>query len=49
VALGEFVTGSHRWLTVERSTGPYGAVRTWDDVFAGAVPPQIGRIASLHD
>ena len=48
-ALEEFVAGSQGWLTVERSTGAAAAAQSWDDVFAGAVPPQIGRIVSVHD
>ena len=38
-----------RWLTVERSTGAPAAASAWADVFAGAVPPSVGRIVSLHD
>ena len=48
-ALEQFVDGSHRWLTVERTSGPTAAASTWLDVFDGHVPPSIGRIASLHD
>jgi NADPH:quinone reductase-like Zn-dependent oxidoreductase len=48
-ALEEFVTESASWLTVERSTGAPAAESAWTDVFAGAVPPSVGRIVSLHD
>jgi NADPH:quinone reductase-like Zn-dependent oxidoreductase len=48
-ALEEFVAGSGSWLTVERSAGASAAASAWTDVFAGAVPPSIGRIVSLHD
>lgn len=48
-ALEDFVAGSHRWLTVERSSGPAAAASTWSDVFDGQVAPSVGRIVSLHD
>ena len=48
-ALRAFIGGSERWLTVERSSGPTAAASTYADVFAGTVPPSIGRIVSLHD
>lgn len=46
--LRDFVRGSERWLTVERSTGSEAAQATYQDVFDGAVPPSIGRVVSLH-
>jgi hypothetical protein len=49
VALGTFVAGSERWLTVERSTGAEAAAASWAEVFGGVVPPSVGRIVSLHD
>ena len=48
-ALEEFVSGSHRWLAVERSSGTVAAASTWSEVFAGQVAPSVGRIVSLHD
>ena len=30
-ALEQFVDGSHRWLTVERTSGPAAAASTWSD------------------
>ncbi len=48
-ALEEFVAGSGSWLAVERSAGAPAAASAWTDVFAGAVPPSVGRIVSLHD
>jgi len=48
-ALEEFVAGSGSWLTVERSAGAPAAASAWTDVFAGAIPPSVGRIVSLHD
>jgi hypothetical protein len=47
-ALAGFVDRSRSWLRVERATGPAGAEATWADVHAGRVPPDVGRIASLH-
>jgi hypothetical protein len=47
-ALDEFIGESRRWLVVERSTGPDGATATWSAVFDGSVPPDVGRIVSLH-
>ncbi|MEO6469243.1 MAG: DUF2855 family protein, partial [Acidimicrobiia bacterium] len=47
-ALRDFVHGSERWLTIERSTGPEAAQTTYHEVFNGTVPPSIGRIVSLH-
>jgi hypothetical protein len=48
-ALHAFVGESPRWLTVERTTGPADAEATYRDVYAGTVPPSVGRIVSLHD
>lgn len=48
-ALEQFVDGSHRWLTVEHARGPAGAASTWSHVFNGEVPPNLGRVVSLHD
>ena len=48
-ATHEFVSASNTWLTVQRSHGPDAAATTWDEVYAGSVPPNIGRIISLHD
>jgi hypothetical protein len=48
-ALDRFVDGSRRWLEVERASGPQAAASSWSDVFAGGVPPSVGRIVSLHD
>jgi hypothetical protein len=48
-ALGSFIDGSKRWMTVERNAGPAAATDTWADVFDGKVPPSIGRIVSLHN
>lgn len=45
----EFVAASTEWLTVHRSHGPAGAADTWREVYEGSVPPNIGRIVSLHD
>ena len=47
-ALREFVRGSERWLTVERSSGPEAAQAAYQGVFDGAVRPSIGRVVSLH-
>ena len=47
-ALRDFVRGSDRWLTIERSAGPEAAQATYQDVFDGSVPPTIGRVVSLH-
>ncbi len=47
-ALSAFVDGSHDWLQIERTSGPDDAERTWHEVADGAVPPDVGRIASLH-
>ncbi len=49
VALEDFVAGSERWLTIERSTGAPAAAASWAEVYGGVVPPSIGRIVSLHD
>ena len=48
-SLAEFVAGSERWLTVERTTGALAAEATWHEVYDGTVPPDIGRIVSVHD
>jgi hypothetical protein len=45
----DFVSASREWLTVQRSTGPDAAAATWREVYDGSVPPNIGRIISLHD
>lgn len=47
--LDAFVEASHRWLAVERTTGPAAAGSTWAAVFGGEVAPSVGRIVSLHD
>ena len=47
-ALTDFVAWSRGWLRVERSAGPEAAARTWAEVHAGRVPPDVGRITSLH-
>jgi len=47
-ALAEFVAGSSAWMSVDRRNGAVAAAGTWSDVLTGAVPPSIGRIASLH-
>lgn len=43
-----FVAASRDWLTVQRTNGPDDAAATWHEVFEGTVPPDIGRIISLH-
>lgn len=48
-ALRDFVRGSERWLSVERSSGPEPAQATYQDVFDGSVPPSTGRVVSLHE
>lgn len=48
-ALHEFVDGSRRWLTLERSNGPAAAQEAWKRTFAGHVPPNVGLIISLQD
>lgn len=48
VALAAFVEGSKDWLRVERSHGPEAAERTWHEVADGHVPPDVGRIVSMH-
>jgi len=48
-ALDKFVDGSHQWLTVARAAGPAAAAATWSEVFDGDVPPNVGRVVSLHD
>ena len=48
-ALDEFIAGSRRWLSVQRTTGVTAAEATWHDVLDGSVPPSVGRIVSLHD
>lgn len=47
-ALARFIEGSREWLRVERSAGPEAAAATWAEVHAGSVPPDVGRIISLH-
>jgi hypothetical protein len=47
-ALEDFVSGSRRWLGLERSNGPAAAAAAWSEVFGGQVPPSVGRIVSLH-
>lgn len=44
----EFVSASPGWLTVQRSHGPDAAASTWQEVYEGSVPPNTGRIISLH-
>ncbi|WP_436794934.1 DUF2855 family protein [Actinospongicola halichondriae] len=48
-ALEAFVESSRDWLRVERSHGPEAAERTWHDVAGGTVPPDVGRIVSMHE
>ena len=48
-ALRDFVRGSERWLSVERSSGPEAAEATYHEVFDGTVPPATGRVVSLHE
>ena len=48
-ALRDFVRGSERWLSVERSSGPDAAEATYHEVFDGTVPPATGRVVSLHE
>lgn len=48
-ALFAFIDDSHRWLTVERGSGPAAADATYHAVYDGAVPPSIGRIVSVND
>jgi hypothetical protein len=48
-ATHEFVSASNAWLTVHRSHGPDAAASTWREVYEGSVPPNIGRIISLHE
>jgi len=47
-ALGSFIDGSHRWLTIDTARGPEAAQAAWGRLHAGAVGPEIGLIASLH-
>jgi Protein of unknown function (DUF2855) len=48
-ALSAFIDGSNRWLDIRQESGPAAAESTWADVFAGTVPPNIGRVVSTHD
>lgn len=48
-ALRQFVESSQKWLTLERSRGGAAAEATWQAVYKGEVPPDRGRIVSLHD
>lgn len=48
VALAAFVDGSRDWLRVETTHGPEAAERTWHEVADGHVPPDVGRIVSMH-
>ena len=48
-ATHEFVAASTEWLEVERSHGPDAAASTWREVYDGSVPPNVGRIISLHE
>lgn len=47
-ALAAFVEGSKEWLRIERSHGAAAAERTWHEVADGEVPPDVGRIVSMH-
>ncbi|WCO65189.1 DUF2855 family protein [Iamia majanohamensis] len=47
-ALTDFITGSRAWMAVERAHGPDAVAAAWADVHAGRVPPDVGRICSLH-
>lgn len=47
-ALGAFIDDSRRWLSVEHRFGPEAARQTWSEVRDGLVPPDEGRIVSLH-
>jgi hypothetical protein len=47
-ALHAFVADSRRWLEIERTDGTTEAEATYHLVYDGAVPPNVGRIVSLH-
>ncbi len=47
-ALSSFVADSRRWLSIEHRFGPEAAARTWSEIRNGDVPPDEGRIVSLH-
>ena len=48
-AIGEFVDGSHSWMSVEHRIGPDAAEAAWADVYAGAVDPSVGMIAVVGE
>ena len=48
-ALETFVEGSRAWMTVERRNAASGVESAWADVHDGAVPPNIGLVASFSD
>jgi hypothetical protein len=48
-ALRAFVGESHRWLQVERTEGAAAGEAAYQEVYAGKLPPHVGRIVSMHD
>ncbi len=46
-ALETFVEGSRVWMTVERRNSSSGVESAWADVHDGAVPPNVGLVASF--
>lgn len=49
VALGEFLEGSPRWLTVEHSTGPDAITEVYRQLLEGRADPSIGHVVSMSD
>lgn len=47
-SLAAFVEASHEWLEVDRVAGAEAAAETWEAVHGGTLPPNIGRIVSMH-
>lgn len=48
-ALAMFVEGSSEWLRVENRVGPTATEAAWADVHDGAVAPDVGLVATVHE
>jgi Protein of unknown function (DUF2855) len=46
-ALDAFVEGSRSWLTIDHRIGADAVAQGWADVYAGAVSPDVGVVASF--
>lgn len=46
-ALALFIADSTRWMNVQHSNGPDGALGVWDSLVSGAVDPAVGHIVSI--